>query len=127
MAATRTRPIRAIGLPNRSLPPGISRVPAPNSDYHGSHVAGTIGAATNNSLGVAGINWVSKILPLRVLGKCGGYTSDIADAIRWAAGLSVPGVPANPNPAWVLNLSLGGYAAIRTGRTAAAATLRKAR
>ena len=89
---------------------------ARNSDYHGSHVAGTIGAATNNSLGVAGINWVSKILPLRVLGKCGGYTSDIADAIRWAAGLSVPGVPANPNPAWVLNLSLGGYACDQNGQ-----------
>ncbi len=81
-----------------------------NSSWHGSHVAGTIAAATNNASGIAGINWTSKILPVRVLGRCGGYTSDIADAIRWAAGLSVPGVPANPNPARVLNLSLGGYA-----------------
>ena len=79
-----------------------------NSSWHGTHVSGTIGAASNNALGVAGINWVSHVQPLRVLGKCGGYTSDIADAIRWAAGLSVAGVPANPTPDDVVNLSLGG-------------------
>ncbi len=81
---------------------------ARNSSWHGTHVAGTIGAATNNSTGVAGINWASKILPVRVLGRCGGVDSDIIDGIRWAAGLSVPAVPANPNPARVINLSLGG-------------------
>jgi len=79
-----------------------------NSSWHGTHVAGTIGAATNNNTGVAGINWVSKILPVRVLGKCGGYSSDVIDGIRWAAGLPVPSVPANANPARILNLSLGG-------------------
>jgi serine protease len=79
-----------------------------NSSWHGTHVSGTIGASSNNALGVAGINWVSHVQPLRVLGKCGGYTSDIADAIRWAAGLSVAGVPANPTPDAVVNLSLGG-------------------
>ena len=79
-----------------------------DSSWHGTHVAGTIGAQGNNNLGVAGINWTSKILPVRALGKCGGYTSDIADAIRWAAGLSVAGVPDNTNPAKVINLSLGG-------------------
>ncbi|MEO8305539.1 MAG: S8 family peptidase, partial [Betaproteobacteria bacterium] len=83
---------------------------ARNSTFHGTHVAGTIGAASNNLTGVTGINWVSKIVPIRVLGKCGGYTSDIADGVRWAAGLAVPGVPANANPARVMNLSLGGYA-----------------
>jgi len=82
---------------------------AGDSSWHGTHVAGTIGAATNNSTGVAGINWVSKVIPVRVLGKCGGTTSDIADGIRWAAGLSVVGVPANPYPAKVINMSLGGY------------------
>ena len=82
-----------------------------NSSFHGTHVSGTIGAITNNGAGVAGINWTSKLLPVRVLGKCGGYTSDIADAIVWASGGSVPGVPANPNPARVLNLSLGGSGA----------------
>ncbi len=84
---------------------------AQNSSWHGTHVAGTIGAASNNSLGVAGINWNSKILPVRVLGKCGGYVSDIAEGMRWAAGLAVSGVPANANPAKVLNLSLGGSGA----------------
>ena len=79
-----------------------------NSSWHGTHTAGTIGANGNNGLGVAGINWHSRILPVRVLGKCGGTTSDIVDGLRWAAGLSVPGVPANPNPAKVANLSLGG-------------------
>ncbi len=57
---------------------------------------------------MVGVNWVSKILPVRALGKCGGYTSDIVDGMRWAAGLSVLGVANNPNPAKVLNLSLGG-------------------
>jgi len=78
------------------------------SSWHGSHVAGTVGAASNNAVGVAGINWVSRILPVRVLGKCGGWTSDIAEGVRWAAGLAVSGVPANANPAKVINLSLGG-------------------
>ncbi len=82
---------------------------ASDSSWHGTHVSGTIGAASNNGIGVTGINWNSKILPVRVLGKCGGYTSDIVDGMSWAAGLSVAGVPANPNPAKVLNVSLGGY------------------
>jgi serine protease len=82
--------------------------PAENSSWHGTHVAGTIGAANNNSLGVAGINWVSPIVPIRVLGRCGGFTSDIVDGMRWSAGLTVAGVPANTNPAKILNLSLGG-------------------
>lgn len=79
-----------------------------DSSWHGTHVAGTIGAISNNGIGVAGINWQSKILPVRVLGRCGGSLSDLVDAMRWAAGLPVPGVPENPNPARVLNLSLGG-------------------
>jgi serine protease len=82
--------------------------PVSNSSWHGTHVAGTIAAASNNGIGVAGINWNAKILPVRVLGKCGGYLSDISDGMRWAAGLSVSGVPNNANPAKVLNLSLGG-------------------
>jgi serine protease len=85
--------------------------PARNSSWHGTHVAGTIGANSDNGTGVAGINWNAKILPVRVLGKCGGSLSDVVDGIVWAAGLSVPGVPANPNPARVLNLSLGGSGA----------------
>jgi serine protease len=84
--------------------------PVSNSSWHGTHVAGTIGALSNNGAGVAGVNWSSRILPVRVLGKCGGFVSDIVEAMRWAAGLAVSGVPNNANPAQVLNLSLGGDA-----------------
>ncbi len=77
------------------------------SSWHGTHISGIIGANTNNGIGVAGINQRSRIQHLRVLGTCGGRTSDEAAAIRWAAGLAVPGVPANPTPARVINLSLG--------------------
>ncbi len=89
----------------------FSGSPAENSSWHGTHVSGTIGALSNNGLGMSGINWKSKILPVRVLGRCGGSFSDIIDGMRWAAGLPVPGVPNNPHPAKVLSLSLGGQAA----------------
>jgi len=82
--------------------------PASNSSWHGTHVAGTIAAVTNNTTGVAGTAYNAKVVPVRVLGKCGGYTSDIADAIVWASGGTVSGVPANANPAEVINMSLGG-------------------
>jgi serine protease len=78
------------------------------SSWHGTHVAGTIAAVTNNSNGVAGVAFGAKVVPARVLGKCGGYTSDIADAIVWSSGGTVSGVPANANPAKVLSISLGG-------------------
>lgn len=79
-----------------------------NSSWHGTRSAGIIGAATNNSLGIAGIGWNTRVLPIRALGKCGGYDSDIIVAMNWAAGLDVGnGVPINPNPAKVINLSLG--------------------
>ena len=78
-----------------------------SSTWHGTVVAGIIGADTNNGTGIAGVGWKVKILPVRVLGKCGGYDSDIIAGMRWAAGLTVTGVPANPNPARVINLSLG--------------------
>ena len=81
------------------------------SSWHGTHISGIIGASTNNGIGVAGINQRSRIQHLRVLGTCGGRTSDEASAIRWAAGLSVPGVPNNPTPARVINLSLGSASA----------------
>ncbi|MFE0450537.1 S8 family serine peptidase [Streptomyces sp. NPDC058914] len=83
-------------------------IPASNSSWHGTHVAGTIAAVTNNSKGVAGIAYGAKISPVRVLGKCGGYDSDIIDAITWASGGTVSGVPANSNVAKVINMSLGG-------------------
>ncbi|MFK7888186.1 MAG: S8 family peptidase [Gammaproteobacteria bacterium] len=82
--------------------------PARGSSWHGTHVAGTVAARTNNNSGVAGVAFGAKVVPIRALGRCGGFTSDIADGIRWAAGGSVSGVPNNANPAKVLNLSLGG-------------------
>jgi serine protease len=78
------------------------------STWHGTHVAGTIAAVTNNGVGVAGVAFNAKVMPVRVLGIGGGAGSDIADAIVWASGGAVPGAPANANPAEVLNLSLGG-------------------
>ncbi len=78
------------------------------SSWHGTHVAGTVAAVTNNSSGVAGVAHQAKVLPVRVLGKCGGFTSDIADGILWATGIPISGTPTNANPAKVINLSLGG-------------------
>ncbi|WLQ11595.1 S8 family peptidase [Hahella aquimaris] len=81
---------------------------AEDSSWHGSHVAGTIAAVTNNHIGVAGVAFNARILPVRVLGKCGGYLSDIADALVWAAGAPVDGAPENLHPAKVINMSLTG-------------------
>lgn len=82
-----------------------------DSSWHGTRVAGVIGATANNGIGIAGVSWLGKIQPVRVLGKCGGVTSDIVDAMRWAAGIAVNGAPANPTPAKIINLSLGGSGA----------------
>lgn len=82
---------------------------AQNSSWHGSHMSGVAGALTNNNFGIAGIGWLVRILPVRALGKCGGSLSDIATAIRWAAGDNVGGgIPVNSTVASVINLSLGG-------------------
>lgn len=80
---------------------------AERSSWHGTHVAGTIAQLTDNGMGLAGVAPLAKVLPVRVLGSCGGLTSDIADGIVWAVGGEVPGLPINPNPAEVLNMSLG--------------------
>lgn len=81
---------------------------ADDSSWHGTHVAGTVAEQTNNGVGMAGVAHKAKVLPVRVLGKCGGYLSDIADAITWASGGTVAGIPANANPAEIINMSLGG-------------------
>lgn len=81
---------------------------ARDSSWHGSHVAGIIGASTNNGRGIAGAAPNSKVLPVRALGHCGGTDADIADAITWSSGGRVPGVPTNTHPAKVINMSLGG-------------------
>ncbi|MFP3566701.1 S8 family serine peptidase [Paraburkholderia sp. SIMBA_030] len=77
--------------------------------WHGTHVAGIAAAQTNNGVGMAGVAPAAKVVPVRVMNACGtGYTSNIADGIVWAAGGSIPGVPANAYPAKVINVSLGG-------------------
>lgn len=80
------------------------------SRLHGLHVAGTIGALTNNDLGIAGVDQKCRLLPVRVLGVNGGdgIDSDIADAVRWASGAQVGGLPLAAQPAQILNLSFGG-------------------
>ncbi|WP_062358377.1 S8 family peptidase [Pseudoxanthomonas mexicana] len=85
--------------------------PVQDSSWHGTHVAGTVAEVTNNAKGMAGGAFNAKVVPARVLGRCGGYTSDISDAVIWASGGTVAGVPANANPAEVINLSLGGSGA----------------
>jgi serine protease len=79
-----------------------------DSSWHGTHMAGIVAATANNAVGIAGIGWNVKVVPIRALGKCGGDLDDIAEAVRWAAGLPVNGVPANANKAQVISLSLGG-------------------
>jgi serine protease len=88
--------------------------PASNSSWHGTHVAGTIAALTNNGIGVAGVAYGAKVVPVRVLGKCGGYTSDIANGIIWASGGTVSGVTNIAARAQVINMSLGGGGACDT-------------
>jgi serine protease len=77
------------------------------SSWHGTMVAGLVAALTDNGIGMASVGRGVRVLPVRALGKCGGFDSDVVAAMRWAAGLAVPGVPANPTPARVLSLSLG--------------------
>ncbi|WP_412543857.1 S8 family peptidase [Longispora sp. K20-0274] len=104
--------------------------PGRPSSWHGTHVAGTVAAVADNKVGVTGVAPHASLVPVRVLGACGGTVADISDAIVWASGGAVPGVPKNPNPAQVLNLSLGGthacpkaYAAALKSATGRGATV----
>ncbi|WP_314658786.1 S8 family peptidase [uncultured Rothia sp.] len=80
---------------------------ARTSTWHGTSVAGVIGARGNNRMGIVGTADLARVQPVRVLGRCGGRTSDIADAIIWAAGGHVDGVPDNTYPSKIINMSLG--------------------
>lgn len=98
--------------PDASDPGDACLIPKPgeeptNSSWHGTHVAGIVAAEANNSRGMAGVAYGAKLLPLRVMGACGGFLSDTVDALTWAAGGTVKGVPANTTPARVINMSLG--------------------
>ncbi len=79
-----------------------------SASWHGTSVASVAAGNSNNSEGLAGIDWNARLLHARALGICGGTDADIIDAVRWSAGLTVDGIPDNPNPANVVNLSLGG-------------------
>ncbi|HEY9198119.1 MAG TPA: S8 family serine peptidase, partial [Gammaproteobacteria bacterium] len=90
--------------------------PAEDSSWHGLHLAGIMIAQTDNNIGVAGLNHVSKLLPVRVLGKCGGSYADIIAGILWAAGLPGSGAATlNPRPAHVINLSFAAEQACTAG------------
>ena len=78
------------------------------SSWHGTHVAGTIAAASNNGSGVSGVSWGAKIMPIRVLGQSGGLSSDIIQGLRYAAGLSNNSGTVPARKAQIANLSLGG-------------------
>lgn len=81
---------------------------AKDSSFHGTHVSGTISAASNNGKGVAGVSWKSRIMPVRVLGKGGGADYDIAQGIRYAAGLPNDSGMVPTKKADIINMSLGG-------------------
>jgi len=107
-------------------------LPAQNSTWHGTQVAGLIGAATDNGIGVAGVGRRVMVLPVRVLGRCGGYDSDIIAAMRWSAGLTAEvgfgtsTTVVNAHPARVINLSLGSMDACSSSYREAIAELNAA-
>lgn len=88
-----------------------------NSSWHGTRVAGLIAGAANNGEGITGAGFHMRVLPVRALGKCGGYDSDVLSAMYWSAGITIPPTllsgtpPPNANPAQVINMSLGGVGA----------------
>ncbi len=104
--------------------PGDSAT-AGSSSFHGTHCAGTIAASTNNGIGVAGVSWDAKIMPVRVLGVGGGTTYDVLQGVRYAAGLeNDSGIKLSEDQrADIISMSLGGggytsteasvYAAVR--------------
>jgi serine protease len=89
------------------------------SSWHGTTTASLVGARTDDAVGMAGTAPDVNVLPVRVLGKCYGTDADIQAGMRWAAGIAVDGVPTNPNPAKVLNMSLGSSGACSASYQAA--------
>lgn len=79
------------------------------STWHGTFIGGQIAAVSNNGAGVAGINWVGRVLPVRVGGRCGAAIADLVDGMRWAAGLDVAGVPHNQNKANIIVIGFAGF------------------
>ncbi|NOT02194.1 MAG: S8 family serine peptidase [Phycisphaerales bacterium] len=105
--------------------PGDTALPGGRSTFHGTHVSGTVAARTNNTTGGAGVAWDARIMPIRVLGRLGGIDTDIAQGIRFAAGLTNSSGTLPPQRADVINMSLGGQG-ISTIEQAAITTARQA-
>lgn len=110
--------VTSADLPNLA---GCTQADVSPSSWHGTQTASLVAAATNETpaVGMAGTGRNVRVLPVRVLGKCGGFTSDVIAGMYWAAGLAIPATsngltlgtaPPNTTPARVLNLSLGGSA-----------------
>ncbi|HET9978781.1 MAG TPA: S8 family serine peptidase [Burkholderiaceae bacterium] len=108
-----------------------------SSSWHGTVIAGMVGAQTDNGLGAAAINRAARLLPVRVAGKCGAEVADIVEGMRWAAGLPAckrgdgaggcaEFAPANPHPARIVNISFGGSAACGSAYQTAIDELRAA-
>ena len=97
------------GIDDNPDDPGNALLPG-TSIFHGTHVAGTIGAASNNTTGVAGVNWAVSIMPLRGLGALSGSSYDVMQAVRYAAGLPNDSGTTPVQRADIINLSLGGLA-----------------
>ena len=89
-----------------SDPGNFNTNPVTSSTWHGTHVAGLIGAASNG-LGITGVAPGVKVQPVRALGGLGGKSSDLVAAVTWASGGVVSGVPLNETPAKVVNISMG--------------------
>jgi serine protease len=102
--------VTAADLTDPGKPTNCGSADIGDSSWHGTKVASLIAALSNNGVGMASVGRTVRVLPVRVLGRCGGFDSDIIAGMRWAAGLSVPGVVDNPQPnrARVINMSLGG-------------------
>jgi len=107
---------------------------ASDSSWHGTQTAGILAAATNNGIGMAGVGYNTMLVPVRALGKCGGYDSDIIAAAEWAGGILPSGsvgasgttIPANAHPVRVINMSLGGSGACGNAYQEALTELRNA-
>ena len=88
---------------------GCGGFPASSSSWHGTFVSGIMAGDINNGIGMAGVDLFAQIVPVRVLGECGGTDEDVFEGMLWASGVQVDGIAPNPFPAKVINMSLGGF------------------
>ena len=105
------------GIDANANDPGDLATPG-KSSFHGTHVAGTIAAKSDNTLGVAGVSWGARIMPIRVLGQGGGTDFDIIQGVLFAAGLQNDSNTIPAQRADIINLSLGGGAFSQTAQNA---------